>query len=107
MTAAFHGLDEATFDAALAHPGLTVVDVWADGCVSCKQLGRLLEQLAPELPAGVQVATLNISTNPALADRFEVRSVPTLLFFKNGVLVERRHGVDRRQVIKKAIETHA
>jgi thioredoxin 1 len=91
----------------LARPGLTVVDVWSPSCVPCRQLSRLLGQLATELPESVRIGTVNADENAALVTRYDVRSVPTLLFFKNGAIVETRTGVDRRQVLKKAIEAHA
>jgi len=105
--------DFPVFDAAnfatevLARPGLTVVDVWSPSCVPCRQLSRLLAQLAAEIPPGVTIGTVNADENAALIAQYEVRGVPTLLFFKNGAIVERRTGVDRRQVLKKAIEAHA
>jgi thioredoxin len=106
--AGFPVFDQANFDAeVLARPGLTVVDVWSPSCVPCRQLSRLLGALATELPAGVRIGTVNADENAALLARYHVRGVPTLLFFKNGAVVETRTGVDRRQVLKKAIETHA
>jgi thioredoxin 1 len=108
MDPAFAVFDDRNFDTeVLARPGLTVVDVWSPSCVPCRQLGRLLGQLATELPAGVRIGTVNADENAALLTRYHVRGVPTLLFFKNGAVVETRTGVDRRQVLKKAIETHA
>ena len=96
------------FDAeVLARPGLTVVDVWSPSCVPCRQLGKLLGQLATELPESVRIGTVNADENATLIARYGVRGVPTLLFFKNGAIVETRTGVDRRQVLKKAIEAHA
>jgi thioredoxin 1 len=106
----FPAFDTANFDTeVLARPGLTVVDVWSPSCVPCRQLGKLLGQLATELPAGVRIGTVNADAddNAALLARYAVRGVPTLLFFKDGAVVETRTGVDRRQVLKKAIEAHA
>jgi thioredoxin 1 len=104
----FPAFDEANFEAdVLRRPGLTVVDVWSPSCVPCRQLGRLLGQLAGEIPAGVRIGMVNADENPALLARYHVRGVPTLLFFKDGALVEARTGVDRRQVLKQAIAAHA
>ena len=100
--------DDANFDAAvLQRPGLTVVDFWADWCIPCKQLSRVLDQLLPELPDGVLIGKVNADENPALMQRYGVRGIPALLFFKSGTLVETRTGVDRKQVIKKTIIEHA
>lgn len=100
--------DDANFDAAvLRRPGLTVVDFWAGWCVPCKQMSRLLDQLVPELPGGVLIGKVNADENPGLMKRYGVRGIPALLFFKDGALIETRIGVDRKQVIKKAIVEHA
>ena len=100
--------DDANFDAAvLRRPGLTVVDFWAEWCAPCKQMSRLLDQLVPELPDGVLIGKVNADENPGLMERYGVRGIPTLLFFKNGALIETRTGIDRRQVIKKVIAAHA
>ena len=64
-------------------------------------------QLSEEIPAGVRIGTVNADDNPSLIDRSGVRGVPALLFFKDGIEVARRNGVDRRQVLKKLVETHA
>jgi thioredoxin 1 len=107
-TSAFVALDAGNFAAeVLARDGLTLVECFSDQCLPCKQLARLLMQLSSELPAGVRIATLNVDHNPGLLEQFNVRGVPALLFFKRGALVETRLGVDRKQVLKRAIEAHA
>ena len=99
---------ELNFDAeVLKRPGLAVVDFWAENCVPCHQLTRVLKQLATEIPASVRIGTVKVSDNRDLAEHFGVRASPTLLFFKDGRLVETRTGVDRRQVLKKLVEMHA
>ncbi len=100
--------DQGNFDAeVLRQPGLAVVDFWSEGCVPCKQLTRVLAQLAAEVPQGVRIGTVKVNDNPELVERFAVRAAPTLMFFKDGALVETRTGVDRRQVLKKLVETYA
>jgi len=99
---------EGNFDTeVLKQPGLAVVDFWSQNCIPCKQLKRVLTQLATEIPASVRIGTVKVNDNPDLAERFGVRASPTLLFFKDGALVETRTGVDRRQVLKKLVEIHA
>lgn len=99
---------EQNFDSeVLQHHGLAVVDFWSQTCVPCRQLAKVLKQLAPEVPEGVKIGTVKAEDNMALLDRYGVRATPTLLFIKNGEVVETRTGVDRRQVLKKIVESHA
>ena len=104
---AFPAIDEASFEAEIAaRKGLVLLDFWSQGCVPCKQLSRVLTELASSLPATVTIATIDAAGNPGLAQRFNVRSVPTLVFLKDGAVVETRTGVDRKQVLRKIVETH-
>jgi thioredoxin 1 len=62
----------------------TVVDFWAEWCGPCKMIGPSLEELSDEMAGNVKITKLNIDENPDLAAQFGVRSIPTLLIFKNG-----------------------
>ena len=62
----------------------TVVDFWAEWCGPCKMIGPSLEELSEEMAGKVKITKLNIDENPDLAAQFGVRSIPTLLIFKNG-----------------------
>lgn len=104
----FPVIDEENFDAqVLARPGLTVVDFWSNSCIPCRQMTRLLKELATEVPASVAIGQVDADRNPQLVERYGVRGLPTLLMFKDGMLVETRTGIDRKQVLRKAIESHA
>ena len=100
--------DDNNFDAqVLGRDGLTVVDFWSTTCVPCTQLKKVLGQVAEDVPETVVIGTVNGDENQDLLARYGVRGFPTLLFIKNGEVVETRTGVDRKQVLKKVIETHA
>jgi thioredoxin 1 len=99
---------DSDFDAqVLGHEGLTVVDFWSETCVPCKQLKKILIQVAEDVPDNVMIGTVNGDKNTDLLARYGVRGFPTLLFIKGGEVVETRTGVDRKQILKKAIEAHA
>lgn len=105
---AFTVLDEANFDAkVLGHPGVSVVDFWSTTCIPCRQMTRLLSEIATDLPPEVMIGQVEADANPALVERYGVRALPTLLFFKNGALVETRTGIDRKQVLRRSILSHA
>ncbi len=104
----FPALDESNFGAqVLARAGLSVVDFWSATCIPCRQMTRLLQQIADEISPDVLIGQVDADSNPALVARYQVRGLPTLLLFKDGALVETRTGIDRRQVLRKAIESHA
>jgi thioredoxin 1 len=96
-------LTEAGFDEALvAHPRL-VVDFWASWCGPCRAVAPLLEAVAREQAGRVVVGKVNVDEQPALAARFSIRSIPTLLFFKNGVPVDTVIGAVPRPEIDKRV----
>ena len=99
--------DQSFEQAVLARGGLTLVEFMSDACVPCRQLGRVLGQLAGEIGPGVLSGRVHAPDNPQLVQRFGVSTVPTLVFIKDGAVVETRTGVDRRQVLKKLVEHHA
>src|SRR5216110_1962782 len=81
-------LTEQTFDEALlATQGLVMVDFWAEWCGPCRAVAPVLEQVAEE--SGVSLMKVNIDENPGLAARYGIRSIPTILFVKDGEIVDR------------------
>src|SRR5438552_18244836 len=78
-----------TFESEIEkHQGLVVVDFWATWCGPCRMIAPVLEQLAEEYSGKLKVAKLDVDTNIRTSTRFNVRSIPTLLFFKNGNVVD-------------------
>jgi len=76
---------DASFDAdVLKSEGPVVVDFWAEWCGPCHAIAPALEELAGELSGQVTIAKLNIDENPKTAIKYGVRSIPTLIMFKNG-----------------------
>jgi len=81
-------LAEQTFDEALmATRGLVMVDFWAEGCGPCRAIGPVLEELASE--GRVTLMKVNVDESPELAARYGIRSIPTILFVKEGAVVDR------------------
>jgi thioredoxin 1 len=76
---------DATFDSdVLKAQGPVVVDFWAEWCGPCRMIGPALEEIAGEMAGKVTIAKLNVDQNPDTTNRYGVRSIPTLIIFKNG-----------------------
>ena len=76
-----------------------LVDAWAEWCGPCRMIAPLLDQLAAESGGRYRIAKLNVDENPRTSAQFNIRSIPTLLVFKNGQLVDQIVGVVPKQTI--------
>ena len=81
--------------------GVTVVDFWATWCAPCRMIAPLLDQLAAQYEGKVRVTKLDVDANVKTASRFNVRSIPTILFFKDGKLVDQVVGADKGKLEQK------
>jgi thioredoxin len=101
-------LTEAAFDQTLAqHQGPVIVDFWAEWCGPCKAIAPALDELAQEYAGRVTIAKVNVDEHPGLAARFQVRSIPTLLIFKGGQVIDQVVGAVPKAQIKKRLDAVA
>lgn len=96
--------DETEFDSLLATESLVVVDCTATWCGPCKLVGPLIDRLADEYGDQAKVFKLDIDANKPITKRFGLRSIPAVLFFKKGELVETLVGVKPYEEFSNALE---
>ena len=97
-------INEASFDRAVTQSPIPVlVDFWAPWCGPCKMISPVLDDIARENGETLRVAKVNVDDEPALAQKFNVRSIPTLLVFKGGQLKETLVGAVSKQTLLSKI----
>ena len=101
-------IDEANFDAEVTQSSQPVlVDFWAEWCGPCKMIAPLLDEIAKEKAGTIKVGKINIDTNQSLSARYNVRAIPTLLFFKNGQVVDQVTGMTSKKDLLGRIDAVA
>jgi thioredoxin 2 len=83
-----------------------LLDAWAPWCGPCRMVGPIMEELAAEANGRYRIAKLNVDENPRTAAQFQIQSIPTMLIFKNGQLVERLVGAQPKPAIAARLLTH-
>jgi thioredoxin 1 len=103
-----HTFTDANFsDEVIAAEGLSIVDFWAVWCGPCRLVAPIVEQLANEYAdQGLRVGKLDVDQNPEVASQFGIRSIPTILFFKGGELVDRVIGAVPRPQLEGKVKEH-
>ncbi|RZN61468.1 thioredoxin [Methanonatronarchaeum sp. AMET6-2] len=95
---------EENFESVINDNEVVVVDAWADWCNPCKRLEPIIEELAEEYEEEVVFGKLNVDENGGIARKYGIMSIPTLLYFKDGELVNRTVGALPKQQLKSAVE---
>src|SRR6201988_2847228 len=98
-------LNESNFEKEVTHSDKPViVDFWAEWCGPCKMIAPLLDEIAKENASKVKVAKVNVDENQSLSFKFNIRAIPSLLFFKNGQLRDQVTGMTSKKDLLGRIE---
>lgn len=95
---------ESNFDEIINTDKPVLIDFWAEWCGPCKMIGPIVEELAGDYKDRAVVGKLDVDNNPDLAARFGVRSIPTLLVFKNGQVVDKQVGAVGKPVLANKLD---
>ena len=97
---------DASFDAdVLKSTAPVVVDFWAEWCGPCRMIAPALEEIAGALGDKVKIVKLNVDENPAVAAKYGIMSIPTLMLFKNGEIASRQVGAAPKQKLQQWISS--
>ena len=101
-----HELSSDNFDEIVNKYSLLVIDCWAPWCAPCRMVAPVIEELAGDYQGKIAFGKLNVDENQALAMQFQVMSIPTLLIFRNGELIDRKVGTMPRNMLEPELTKH-
>ena len=81
-----------------------VIDFWAEWCGPCRMVGPLVEELATEYEGRVHIGKMNVDDNTETPETYGIRNIPTILFFKDGLLVDKQIGATQKTVLATKVE---
>ncbi|REG84770.1 thioredoxin [Algoriphagus antarcticus] len=97
-------LTDANFEEIINSDKPILVDFWAEWCGPCKMIGPLVEELAGEYDGKAIIGKVDVDANPTISAKFGIRSIPTLLIFKGGEIVDKQIGAVPKSVLAQKID---
>ncbi|MFP3019089.1 MAG: thioredoxin TrxA [Arsenophonus sp.] len=99
-----HLFDRNFNEKTLLEKKAVLVDFWAEWCGPCKMIAPILEEIADEYATKLIIGKLNVDDNPEIANKYNIRSIPTLILFKNGELINKKIGLLTKIQLKEFLE---
>ncbi|MDR1725388.1 MAG: thioredoxin [Bacteroidales bacterium] len=97
---------DATYNEVVNTEKLVVLDFWAQWCGPCRQIAPIIDELATEYENKVVVGKVDVDTNNEITSKFGIRNIPTVIFIKGGILVDKLVGAQPKKVFTDTIERH-
>ena len=97
-------ITDANFEQIIASEKPVLVDFWAEWCGPCKMIGPVVEELASEYEGKAVIGKVDVDNNPAVSAKFGIRSIPTLLVFKGGEVVDKQIGAVPKSVLSQKLD---
>lgn len=94
---------DLNFDEVVRSSSLVVIDCWAPWCAPCRMMAPIIDELAREHAGKILFGKLNVDENPMVPSEYQIMSIPTLLVFKDGVLVERIIGATPKKILEQKL----
>ncbi|KPQ20202.1 MAG: thioredoxin [Algoriphagus marincola HL-49] len=97
-------ITDANFEEVIKSEKPILVDFWAEWCGPCKMIGPIVEELAGDYEGKAVIGKVDVDSNPSVAQAFGIRSIPTLLFFKDGQIVDKQVGAVPKAILSQKLE---
>ncbi|MFH1824540.1 MAG: thioredoxin [Candidatus Firestonebacteria bacterium] len=97
--------DENFEDEVIKSKQPVLIDFWAEWCGPCKMIAPIIEELSKEYSGKIKVGKINVDENPAVSSRLGIRSIPTLIIFKDGEIMGQLVGVQSKEIIKEKVNS--
>ena len=93
-------------ETVLDAPEVSVVDFWAEWCGPCKMVGPIIDELASEYEGKAKIGKVNVDHNPEITQKYRVMNIPTILFIKNGEVIDKHVGAASKSALEAKLKSH-